>query len=85
MINTKYLDSLIKPLRFFSKKFSFFKNDKKNIVVFSFLFMIIASIVFSYNSSLKKKEVRKYRIVPFKQSNHIIKKLLTKSTEIPIY
>ena len=57
MINTKYLDSLIKPLRFFSKKFSFFKNDKKNIVVFSFLFMIIASIVFSYNSSLKKKRL----------------------------
>ena len=57
MINTKYLDSLNKPLRFFSKKFSFFKNDKKNIVVFSFLFMIIASIVFSYNSSLKKKRL----------------------------
>ncbi len=57
MINTKYLDSLIKNLRFFSKKFSFFKNDKKNIVVFSFLFMIIASIVFSYNSSLKKKRL----------------------------
>ena len=57
MINTKYLDSLVKPLRFFSKKFSFFKNDKKNIVVFSFLFMIIASIVFSYNSSLKKKRL----------------------------
>ena len=57
MINIKYLDSLVKPLRFFSKKFSFFKNDKKNIVVFSFLFMIIASIVFSYNSSLKKKRL----------------------------
>ena len=70
MINTKYLDSLIKPLRFFSKKFSFFKNDKKNIVVFSFLFMIIASIVFSYNSSLKKKRLE--NIESFLSNNQTI-------------
>ena len=70
MINTKYLDSLVKPLRFFSKKFSFFKNDKKNIVVFSFLFMIIASIVFSYNSSLKKKRLE--NIESFLSNNQTI-------------
>ena len=33
------------------------KNRRANFMVFSFLFMIIASLVFSYNNSLKKKRL----------------------------
>jgi len=31
------------------------KNEKLNLIVFSFLFIIVAALVFSYNNSIKKK------------------------------
>ena len=39
------------------KRFPNLKNERTNFIVFSFLFMIIASIVFSYNSTIKKKKL----------------------------
>ncbi len=53
----KIYENFIKKTVYLGKKFPIIKNDKANLVVFSFLFIIITSIVFSYNNSIKKKRL----------------------------
>jgi len=53
----KIYENFIKKIVYLGKKFPIIKNDKANLVVFSFLFIIITSIVFSYNNSIKKKRL----------------------------
>ena len=50
-------NNLYKSLINISKKFPAVISHKKNFFVFSFLFMIIASITFSYNTSIKQKRL----------------------------
>ena len=56
-MNKKYFENLVKNLYVSSKKFLVIKNDKMNLVIFSFLFMVIVSLVFSFNTSTKKKRL----------------------------
>ncbi len=49
--------NLVKNLSDLSKKFPAVIQHKKNFFVFSFLFMIIAILTFSYNTSIKKKRL----------------------------
>ena len=53
----KIYENFIKKVVFLGKKFPAIKNDKTNLIVFSFLFMIITSVVFSYNNAIKKKRL----------------------------
>ncbi len=53
----KIYENFIKKAVYLGKKFPIIKNDKTNLVVFSFLFMIIVSIVFAYNNNIKKKRL----------------------------
>ena len=62
----KIYENFIKKTVYLGKKFPIIKNDKANLVVFSFLFIIITSIVFSYNNSIKKKKIRGNRFFSFK-------------------
>ena len=57
-MNKKYFENLVKNLYVSSKKFLVIKNDKMNLVIFSFLFMVIVSLVFSFNTSTKKKRLK---------------------------
>ena len=57
-MNKKYFENLVKNLFASSKKFLVIKNDKMNLVIFSFLFMVIVSLVFSFNASTKKKRLK---------------------------
>ena len=57
-MNKKYFENLVKNLFASSKKFLVIKNDKMNLVIFSFLFMVIVSLVFSFNTSTKKKRLK---------------------------
>ena len=57
-MNKKYFENLVKNLYVSSKKFLVIKNDKMNLVIFSFLFMVIVSLVFSFNASTKKKRLK---------------------------
>ena len=50
-------NNLYKSLIKISKKFPSVISHKKNFFVFSFLFMIVASITFSYNTSIKQKRL----------------------------
>jgi len=47
--------------KFFSntlnKSLSIFKGDKTNFLIFSFIFLIITTLVFSYNNTIKKKRL----------------------------
>jgi len=57
MTNKFYRDSA-KKISFLIEKLKFRPHKKTNLILFSFLFMIIASIVFSYNSSIKSKRLK---------------------------
>ena len=56
MLNKIFLKGL-KKTGSFIRRVPDFKNDKINLIIFSFLFMIITSIVFSFNNSIKKKKL----------------------------
>tara|TARA_B100002052_G_scaffold40339_1_gene32502 strand:- start:13539 stop:14867 length:1329 start_codon:yes stop_codon:yes gene_type:complete len=56
MFNKIFLKGL-KKTGSFIRRVPDFKNDKINLIIFSFLFMIITSIVFSFNNSIKKKKL----------------------------
>jgi len=53
----KKLPGLIRQENFLVKKLPDLRSGKANLLVFSFLFMIVASLVFSYSSSIKKKKL----------------------------
>ena len=57
MTNKFYRDSA-KKISFLIEKLKFRPHKKTNLILFSFLFMIIASVVFSYNSSIKSKRLK---------------------------
>jgi len=56
-ILVKKLPGLIKQGNLLVKKLPGLKSEKTNFLIFSFLFMIVASLVFSYNNSIKKKKL----------------------------
>ena len=54
-MNTKIFQFLDKNVAYIVKRLRGIKDEKLSLIVFSFLFLIVAAIVFSYNSSIKKK------------------------------
>ena len=56
MIN-KIIRNIIRIAFNFKKNFTSVRGGKINLVIFCFLFMIITSLVFSYNTSIKKKRM----------------------------
>ena len=54
-MNIKIFQILSKNAAYIVKRFRGIKDEKLSLIVFSFLFLIVAAIVFSYNSSIKKK------------------------------
>ena len=58
-MNNKIFQDFIKQAVILTKKIPNLKNDRANFIVFSFLFLIVASLVFSYNNSIKKERLRK--------------------------
>ena len=58
-MNSKIFQDFIKQAVILTKKIPNLKNDRANFIVFSFLFLIVASLVFSYNNSIKKERLRK--------------------------
>ena len=54
-MNTKIFQFLNKNAAYIVKSLRGIKDEKLSLIVFSFLFLIVAAIVFSYNSSIKKK------------------------------
>ena len=56
-MNNKIFQNLLKNLSYISKRFPSTKNDKINLIIFSFLFIIVGALVFSYNNSIKKKRL----------------------------
>ena len=54
-MNTKIFQFLNKNAAYIVKRLRGIKDEKLSLIVFSFLFLIVAAIVFSYNSSIKKK------------------------------
>ena len=57
-MTNKFYQYLMKKIPPLVKKLKIKPNRKTNMIIFSFFFMIVASIVFSYNSSLKKERLR---------------------------
>ena len=56
-MNNDIFQSLIKNFANLSKRIQVLRNEKINYVLFAFIFIIIASIVFTFNNSLKKKRL----------------------------
>ena len=54
-MNTKIFQFLDKNVAYIVKRLRGIKDEKLSLIVFSFLFLIVGAIVFSYNSSIKKK------------------------------
>jgi len=57
MINNKIFLNISKKIIHFSKKVPSLRNSNANYIIFSFLFIIITSLVFSFNSAIKKKRL----------------------------
>ena len=56
-MNNKIFHNLIKNTFGASKKLQGIRSVKPNLFVFSIIFIIVATIVFSYNNSVKKKRL----------------------------
>ena len=56
-MSKRFFIKLINKSSYLIRNLPRWKNRRANFMVFSFLFMIIASLVFSYNNSLKKKRL----------------------------
>ena len=54
-MNSKIFQNLSRNVTHVIREFRNAKNEKLNLIVFSFLFIIVAALVFSYNNSVKKK------------------------------
>ena len=57
-MNNKDLQNLIRNNLNLSKKFKNFKSLKINYIIFSFVFIIISTLVFSFNNSIKKDRLK---------------------------
>ena len=62
-MNKKVFQNLIKDailigkrFQHIGKRFQSIRYEKSNLIVFSFLFIIVAALAFSYDSSVKKKD-----------------------------
>ena len=63
-MNKKVFQNLIKDaihigkrFQHIGKRFQSVRYEKSNLIVFSFLFIIVAALAFSYDSSVKKKRL----------------------------
>jgi len=54
-MNSKIFQNLTKNAAYINRRFQNIKNEKLNLIIFSFLFIIVAALAFSYNTSVKKK------------------------------
>jgi len=57
IVTNKIFHKLTRQANHLIKKMPNLKREGTNIIIFSFLFMIVTSLVFSYNSSIKKKRL----------------------------
>ena len=57
-MNNKDFQNLIRNNLNLSKKFKNFKSLKINYIIFSFVFIIISTLVFSFNNSIKKDRLK---------------------------
>ena len=56
-MNSKFFQNLVKKAISTGKRFQSIGGDKSNLILFSFFFIIVAALVFSYNNSIKKKRL----------------------------
>ena len=56
-MNNKIFRDLLKNFADIGRKFQSTRNDRINLIVFSFIFIIVGALVFSYNNNIKKKRL----------------------------
>ena len=54
-MNSKIFQNLSRNVAYIRRRFESIRNEKLNLIVFSSVFIIIATLAFSYNNSVKKK------------------------------
>ena len=56
-MNSKFFQNLIKNAIGIGKRFQSIGGERSGLILFSFFFIVVATLVFSYNNSIKQKRL----------------------------
>ena len=84
-MNNDIFQSLIKNFANLSKRIQVLRNEKINYVLFAFIFIIIASIVFTFNNSLKKKRLEEINSFISNNQTILLKNYLLNQIRSPYF
>ncbi len=56
-MNSKFFQNLIKNAIDIGKRFQSIRGERSGLILFSFFFIVVATLVFSYNNSIKKERL----------------------------